>query len=91
MQKVKQKKKLKEVQPKDAIVSEVMEDEIEIEGDHTIDGYHFHNKQHYKYFNDDLNVDDNDYEVEQERYGFQSEDTQSVEVDRYIRPHWKKS
>ena len=74
----KQKKKIEEIKLKDAIVSEVMEDETEIEGDHTIDGYRFHNKQHYKYFNDD-------YEVEQERYGFQSDDIQSVAVDRYIK------
>ena len=81
----KQKKKIEEIKLKDAIVSEVMEDETEIEGDHTIDGYRFHNKQHYKYFNDDLSLDYNDYEVEQERYGFQSDDIQSVAVDRYIK------
>ena len=80
----KQKKKIEEIKLKDAIVSEVMEDETEIEGDHTIDGYRFHNKQHYKYFNDDLSLDDNDYEVEQEKYAVQSEDIQPIAVDRYF-------
>tara|TARA_R100000687_G_C6432057_1_gene156200 strand:- start:906 stop:1205 length:300 start_codon:yes stop_codon:yes gene_type:complete len=65
--------------------AEWIEDETVVEGDHIIDGYHLHDQHHHRYFNDDIGEDDNDYEVEQERYGFQSDDLQSVAVDRYIR------
>ena len=62
-----------------------LEFEEEQEADHVIDGYHVHQTNHHEYFNDDLSTDENDYEVEQERYGFQSDDIQSVAVDRYIK------
>jgi type I restriction-modification system DNA methylase subunit len=58
--------------------------EEETEGDHIVDGYKVFKQNHYERFNDDLGIDENDYEVEQERYAVQSEDTQPIAVDRYF-------
>ena len=54
------------------------------EADHVIDGYSLHQNNHHERFNDDLGIDQNDYEVEQERYVVESEDTQPIAVDRYF-------
>jgi|TARA_R110002020_G_scaffold259825_1_gene473979 hypothetical protein len=56
----------------------------EDEADHVIDGYETPNVNHYVHFNDDLGIDQNDYEVEQERYAVESEDVQPIAVDRYF-------
>ena len=62
-----------------------LEFEEEQEDDHGIDGNHVHQTNHDEYFNDDLSTDENDYEVEQERYNaVQSEDIQPIAVDRYF-------
>jgi len=55
------------------------------EADHVIDGYSMHQNNHHEYFNDDLGVDQNDYEVEQERYVMESEVAQPIAVDRYFK------
>ena len=64
------------------------EEERDIEGqeeaDHVIDGYKTHHENHHKNFSDDLGIDENDYEVEQEKYAVQSEDVQPIAVDRYL-------
>ena len=61
------------------------------EADHVIDGYSTApTYNHHERFNDDLGIDQNDYEVEQERYVVESEDTQPIAVDRYFRTLWKK-
>ena len=54
------------------------------EADHVIDGYSVHKNNHYEHFNDDLGIDENDYEVEQETYAVQSKDVQPIAVDRYF-------
>jgi len=57
----------------------------EVEGDHVIDGYKSHHRSNYnEYFNDDLGIDNQDYEVEQEKYAVESEDAQPIAVDRYF-------
>ena len=58
--------------------------EEETEGDHIVDGYKVFKQNHYEHFNDDLGIDQNDYEVEQEKYNVQSEDIQPIAVDRYL-------
>jgi len=55
------------------------------EADHVIDGYSMHKNNHCEHFNDDLGIDQNDYEVEQEKYAVQSEDIQPIAVDRYFK------
>ena len=55
------------------------------EADHVIDGYSLHQNNHHEHFNDDLGIDQNDYEVEQERYVVESEDAQPIAVDRYFK------
>jgi len=55
------------------------------EADHVIDGYKTPHVNHYEHFNDDLGIDQNDYEVEQEKYAVESEDIQPIAVDRYFR------
>ena len=57
----------------------------EDEADHVIDGYETPHVNHYEHFNDDLGIDQNDYEVEQEKYAVESEDIQPIAVDRYLR------
>ena len=57
----------------------------EDEADHVIDGYETPNVNHHEHFNDDLGTDQNDYEVEQEKYNVQSEDIHPIAVDRYLR------
>ena len=64
---------------------ESREIEGEEEADHVIDGYSMHKNNHYECFNDDLGIDENDYEVEQEKYAVQSEDLQPLAVDRYFK------
>ena len=64
---------------------ESREIEGEEEADHVIDGYSMRKNNHYEYFNDDLGIDENDYEVEQEKYAVQSEDLQPIAVDRYFK------
>jgi 3-oxoacyl-[acyl-carrier-protein] synthase III len=60
--------------------------EVEQEGDYVIDGYQMHKEYTInQYFNDDLGVDPNDYEVEQEKYAIQSQDLQPIALDRYFR------
>ena len=55
------------------------------EADHVIDGYTIHKTNHHEHFNnDDLSTDENDYEVEQEKYVVESEDAQPIAVDRYF-------
>ena len=67
----------------------IPEEQRDIEGqeeaDHVIDGYSLHQNNHHERFNDDLGIDQNDYEVEQERYVVESEDTQPIAVDRYFK------
>ena len=66
----------------------IPEEQRDIEGqeeaDHVIDGYSLHQNHHHERFNDDLGIDQNDYEVEQEKYAVQSEDVQPIAVDRYF-------
>ena len=64
---------------------ELIIDDEEEEGDHVIDGYKIHRPNYNTYFNDDLGIDENDYEVEQEKYDVQSEDLQPIALDRYFR------
>ena len=64
---------------------ESREIEGEDEADHVIDGYETPHVNHYEHFNDDLGIDQNDYEVEQEKYAVQSEDLQPIAVDRYFK------
>ena len=54
------------------------------EADHVIDGYSLQQNNHHERFNDDLGIDQNDYEVEQEKYVVESEDAQPIAVDRYF-------
>ena len=54
------------------------------EADHVIDGYSLQQNNHHEHFNDDLGIDQNDYEVEQEKYVVESEDAQPIAVDRYF-------
>jgi len=54
------------------------------EADHVIDGYSLHKNNHHEHFNDDLGIDQNDYEVEQERYVVESENSEPIAVDRYF-------
>ena len=54
------------------------------EADHVIDGYSINKNDRCEHFNDDLGIDENDYEVEQEKYNVQSEDVQPIAVDRYF-------
>jgi hypothetical protein len=67
--------------PKDEIFPLPHEDQ---EADHVVDGYKMHDLNTNEYFNDDLGVDNQDYEVEQERYAVQREDAQPIAVDRYF-------
>ena len=76
------KKEKKPIINEDVLPIALEEDQ---EADHVIDGYHVHQTNHHEYFNDDLSTDENDYEVEQERYNaVQSEDIQPIAVDRYF-------
>ena len=77
------KKKEKKTIKKDDVFP--LEFEEEQEADHVIDGYHVHDTNHHHSFNDDLGMDENDYEAEQERYAVQSEDVQPIAVDRYFK------
>ena len=67
----------------------IPEEQRDIEGqeeaDHVIDGYSLHQNNHHEHFNDDLGVDQNDYEVEQERYVVESDEAQPIAVDRYFK------
>ena len=67
----------------------IPEEQRDIEGqeeaDHVIDGYSLHQNNHHERFNDDLGIDQNDYEVEQERYVVESEVAQPIAVDRYFK------
>jgi hypothetical protein len=80
MERFKKNKTKKEIKKEDILLEE------EQEGDHVIDGYQLH-KEHItnQYFNDDLGVDQNDYELEQEKYAVQSQDLQPIALDRYFR------
>ena len=66
----------------------IPEEQRDIEGqeeaDHVIDGYSLQQNNHHEHFNDDLGIDQNDYEVEQEKYVVESEDAQPIAVDRYF-------
>ena len=66
----------------------IPEEQRDIEGqeeaDHVIDGYSLQQNNHHEHFNDDLGIDENDYEVEQETYAVQSKDVQPIAVDRYF-------
>ena len=66
----------------------IPEEQRDIEGqeeaDHVIDGYSLQQNNHHERFNDDLGIDQNDYEVEQEKYVVESEDAQPIAVDRYF-------
>ena len=81
MAKIKKKKVKKTPPTKDEIFPLIEE---EREADHVVDGYHLWEKNQHNSFNDDLNLDLNDYEVEQEKYAVQSEDAQPIAVDRYF-------
>tara|TARA_R110000824_G_scaffold22240_6_gene81705 strand:- start:8592 stop:8888 length:297 start_codon:yes stop_codon:yes gene_type:complete len=87
MEKIK-KKKVKKTSPTKEEIFPLVEEARDIEGqeeaDHVIDGYHVWGNNQRNNFNDDLNLDDNDYEIEQEKYAIQSEDTQPIAVDRYF-------
>jgi hypothetical protein len=62
-----------------------LEFEEEQEADHVIDGYHVNQPDNHDTFNDDLSTDENDYELEQEKWNaVQSEDLQPIAVDRYF-------
>ena len=82
------KKKEKKLVTKEDVFP--LEFEEEQEADHVIDGYHVHNTNQHENFNDDLSTDENDYEVEQERYAVQSEDVQPIAVDRYFERFGKR-
>ena len=56
----------------------------EEEVDHVMEGYSIYKDDHCEHFNDDLGIDQNDYEVEQEKYNVQSKDIQPIAVDRYF-------
>ena len=56
----------------------------EDEASHEIEGYKTHTINHNQYFNDDLGIDQDDYEVEQERYVVESDEAQPIAVDRYF-------
>jgi len=57
----------------------------EDQANHEIDEYKTHYKNSNQYFNDDLGVDQNDYEIEQEKYVVESKDAQPIAVDRYFK------
>ena len=81
MGKSKKKKVKKTIQTKEEIFPLIEEEK---EADHVVDGFHLWEKNRHDNFNDDLSLDQNDYEVEQEKYAVQSEDTQPIAVDRYF-------
>ena len=57
----------------------------EDQANHEINEYKTHQVDHNQYFNDDLGIDEQDYEVEQEKYVVESEDAQPIAVDRYFK------
>tara|TARA_R100001086_G_C11637400_1_gene203501 strand:+ start:145 stop:438 length:294 start_codon:yes stop_codon:yes gene_type:complete len=82
------KRKIKKVKEKehDYIIQDVFPlVEEEREADHVIDGYKMFEQNYHERFNDDLGIDQNDYEVEQERYAVESKDAQPIAVDRYFK------